>query len=238
MTAQLDQIVAALRVLLAPELLLGVTVEAVFDSHGGSPDALGLWALSGDAAHRIQPIRLSAAAAGNEGGSKFDGLSTVIDQAGALMLFGDEQFPVDALVAELAAQDAPLSVSAGLPHRRGFDGRFVLIDDAGMHRSGAVGLWIPEELALFFWFDTQRWDDDDPVPDPPVQPQDSAGAILIAGRRADVSGMASFDLEVLYDDLPGAVVGMIGRPYYHDRSEPAGQRPLGPESVTAAVYGR
>ncbi len=231
--APLEQIVAAVKALLAPELLIGTTVEAVFDSHGGSVDGLALWALSSASTVGVEPVRLTATPTG-----AIQGLPPTIATGTALMAFGDGAFPVEELAAELRARSDDPSVMVGLPPSRGLPQRFALIDNDGFHRSGAVGLLVPAQAAAMFGFEVRLWDEDDPIPDPPIQPTGGRGAVLVAGRRVDVSGVASFDLEVLYDQMAGAVIGMIGRPHLLDGSDPDRQLARGANCVTAAVYGR
>lgn len=233
MIEQLEQIVAAIEALLVPELLMGATVEAVFDSHGESVDGLAVWVLSSPVGLGAESLRLTEAA-----GGRIEGLPAVISPGAALLLFGDERFPLDDVVAELRARAEDVSLAAGLPPSRGLSQRFALINNDGIHRRGAVGLLMPRRAAAIFGFEVRIWDDDDPIPDPPMVPVDGRGAVLIAGRRVDVSGLASLDLEVLYDHLAGAVVGMIGRSRTYDGANPVQGGRTGGNWVTATVYGR
>ncbi|MGH1493230.1 MAG: hypothetical protein ACRBK7_28175 [Acidimicrobiales bacterium] len=228
MVDRLEQIVAAVNAILAPELFVGSTVYAVFDSHGESVDGVALWALSGPPTSRPRPLRLTAS------GGDVEGLPAVMESGSVALLFGDAAFPIDSLAAELLAHAEGVTAAVGLPPRRSRHHDATLIDHDLVHYSGAVGILIPPGAASIFGFEVRLWEDDDPIPDPPIYPNGGRGGVLIAEPQVDLSGMTSLDLEVLYDELSGGVVGMVGRPYSLGWTDDGQQR----NNVAAAVYGQ
>ncbi len=71
---------------------------------------------------------------------------------------------------------------------------------------------VPGRLAQVFRFEVGIWEEDDPLPEPPINPVTGRSLFLFAGRHVDVSGGHSLDLEVLFERFAGATAGLVADP--------------------------
>jgi hypothetical protein len=228
--SRLDDVVAATRALLAPEVLIGSTVDAVSAGADFVSDGVAILAVS-DLPGPVRPVRVAA------DGRSVTGWPAEIEPGSSLLALAGDRFPVTALRSEHGCAPIGSSVVA-MPSGRGVGRRFALIDDDGLHHSGAVGVVVSPRVGRFVGFEVGLWDEDDPVPEPPIDPTGGVGAFAVFGHRAAAVPELSIDLEVLSDSLPGAVLGMVGRQTASFRSGAAAGGFASPDFVSGMIFGR
>jgi small ligand-binding sensory domain FIST len=148
MTGALEDAVRAIRLLLAPACLVGVTAHAVLAGAVGveGEAAIVLWAARFDA--DCVPVRITAQRDGSDG-FVFDGLGPLADIAktqpdGALLLFPDPfSFPVEDFLTALVGSAPGLHVSGGLASAGQAPGQNRLVLDDVLYTDGAVGVLLP-----------------------------------------------------------------------------------------------
>jgi small ligand-binding sensory domain FIST len=142
----LDDMAAAVRSVLRPGVLLGVTAESIVGGAREVEDRPGvsLWAgRTGD----VRPVRLEAHR--DDDGWSVVGLSLDELRDHTLVLLADPfSFPVDALLAGLRAEVPDAVVIGGLASAAHAPGGNRLVLDASIHRDGAVGVLIPSSSSL------------------------------------------------------------------------------------------
>jgi small ligand-binding sensory domain FIST len=147
MIGALEDAVGAIRKLLAPACLIGVSADAVLAGAVGveGEAAIVLWAahLGGDCV----PVRVSARRDGD--GYEFDALGPLVEVAktqpgGSLLLFPDPfSFPADEFLSSLASVAPLLPVSGGLASAGRAPGQNRLVLDDAIYTDGAVGVLLP-----------------------------------------------------------------------------------------------
>jgi small ligand-binding sensory domain FIST len=151
MTGALEDAVRAIRTLLAPACLMGVTADAVLAGAVGVEHeaAIVLWAaqLGAD----CLPVRITARRDGD--GFTFDALGPLAEiartQPGcSLLLFPDPfSFPTEDFLESLASVAPGLAVSGGLASAARVPGQNRLVLDDAMYSDGAVGVLLPRAPA-------------------------------------------------------------------------------------------
>jgi small ligand-binding sensory domain FIST len=148
MTGALDDAVRAIRTLLAPICLVGVTAHGVLAGAVGveGEAAIVLWAARLDA--DCVPVRISASSDSNNG-FNFEGLGPLADIAASqpdssLLLFPDPfSFPVEDFLTALSGAAPRLRVSGGLASAGNAPGQNRLVLDDVLYNNGAVGVLLP-----------------------------------------------------------------------------------------------
>jgi small ligand-binding sensory domain FIST len=148
MTGALEDAVRAIRMLLAPACLVGVTAHAVLAGAVGveGEAAIVLWAARLDA--DCVPVRITASSDGRDGFA-FAGLGPLADIAasqpgGSLLLFPDPfSFPVEDFLTALSGAAPGLPVSGGLASAGNAPGQNRLVLDDALYTDGAVGVLLP-----------------------------------------------------------------------------------------------
>jgi small ligand-binding sensory domain FIST len=148
MTGALEDAVRAIRTLLAPACLVGVTAHAVLAGAVGveGEAAIVLWAARLDA--DCVPVRITASGDGSDGFT-FAGLGPLADIAaiqpgGSLLVFPDPfSFPVEDFLTALSGAAPGLPVSGGLASAGSGPGQNRLVLDDALYTDGAVGVLLP-----------------------------------------------------------------------------------------------
>ncbi|MEM7288414.1 MAG: FIST N-terminal domain-containing protein [Actinomycetota bacterium] len=142
--ASADEVLAAIRSLLRPRLLVGCTAVSVMGNEREVEDvaAVSLWAGRLD---DVVGVRLEAERTAD--GWAIGGFPNEVD-GGTLVLVADPfSFPVDGLLHELAEQTPQLRVVGGLASASAAPGGNRLVLDDVTYSDGAVGFLLPEGAA-------------------------------------------------------------------------------------------
>lgn len=208
--AVLDDVVAAIQALLAPQVLIGADVPVVFD---GSDERAGtsgllLWATHFPVGHGAeQPTVLTFDPSDHEAGWQSPN-GTPQTATGVYLVLGQPTAPVSGLAGTVVG----LGGSAGTG----------LVLNGARPQAGAVAVRLPAGAASAFHFTLPRWEDlpteSDPVPDPPpddygavFDPGPGAGILLFAGQQVRGLLGARFDFEMAMERFVGATGGAMAQ---------------------------
>jgi small ligand-binding sensory domain FIST len=140
-------VVATVRTVLRPRVLLGSSAVAVLGGDHGSEDrpALSLWV--GHTGHTVVPVRLTAQRRDDDW--LLEGLDDAVTaRHRTLLLLADPySYPADALIAQLAATHPSLAVIGGMASAARGPGGNRLVLDGAIDTHGAVGVLLPDELS-------------------------------------------------------------------------------------------
>lgn len=146
-TGALEDIARAVRRLVNPRVLVGATAVSVV---GGSQEveetpAIALWAARFDV--DIEPVRLEAIPTADNLFVAGGGVLSRND--GTLLLVADPfSFPVEQVIGHLRESAPDVAIIGGMASAgRGPGGNLLVLDDE-LFRSGAVGVWLPPEVAV------------------------------------------------------------------------------------------
>ncbi len=145
----LPDVVETVRTALRPQTLLGATAVSVVGGAREVEDGPGisLWAAT-LAPETVRPVRLEARpAADPRSETEIDGVPDDGPSGTMLLLADPFTFPVDALLSRLATEAPGLAVIGGLASAAGTAGLNRLVLDAEIHRDGAVGVLLDDDLA-------------------------------------------------------------------------------------------
>ena len=146
----IDDIVATVRALARPRVLIGSTADTVV---GGEYEveegpALSLWAATLPAAGTLQPVRVTAAR--TPSGTAIQGLAVGALAEGATVLLLADPFslPVEAILDAVDAAEARVAVAGGLASGARAPGGNRLVLDGEVVSHGGVGVVLPPGTAV------------------------------------------------------------------------------------------
>jgi small ligand-binding sensory domain FIST len=144
----MEDMAGALRRVLEPQTLVGMTVGAVI---GGGTEVEDEPAFSAFAARleraTIVPVRLAAVETPD--GGAIGGWPEGVDDHHTLLLLADPfTFPADALLERMAEDRPDLTIIGGLASAAGRPGGNRLVLDGAVHADGAVGVFFDDEVVV------------------------------------------------------------------------------------------
>jgi small ligand-binding sensory domain FIST len=137
---QIDEVVDAVRAMLAPGLLVGSSAVSIIGNAREVEErpAISLWAGRIDG---VVPVRMEAQR--STGGWAIGGFPTDVT-GGTLVLITDPfSFPLDGLLPQLHERVPDLAVIGGLASASAVPGGNRLVLDGAIHAGGAVGMIVP-----------------------------------------------------------------------------------------------
>lgn len=209
--AEIDQVVGAINVLLAPQVLIGSDVPRVFGGSDDRPatDGLLLWTAHLDDSDPITPVR-------------FDNQEPALGWHTP----NGEAMTDDGVTLALTEPGVSTDGIPGTVVGVGGSSGHGLVINKSRFSGGGVGVQLPAahaapiDFTLPLWEDVVRdeWDEDagEFIEDHVIErhgemfdPGDGAGLLLFAARSAVAPIGARFDFEIAFDRFHGAIAGAV-----------------------------